>query len=249
MFFTSPHIVKVGDFGFSTHIRHFEEPLKTFCGSPPYAAPELFRDDSYVGPLVDVWALGVLLYFMLTASMPFKAQTVAGLKKQILEGDFTIPEFISVDCQSLIKGILRLDPKARTTLEQIKKSSWLTGMVLPRALPKDRVQRIPTETCSNEKPPALSPAEMLTRDKLNELGIAEEMVEEAKSKGSRSNVIGVYRIVLHRILAESNPSVYERKPSEPILSNYQFLKPQESQNKIKIQKLLKNKKSKACSIL
>lgn len=241
VFFAGPNIVKVGDFGFSTHIRDFQEPLRTFCGSPPYAAPELFRDDSYVGPMVDVWALGVLLYFMLTATMPFKAQTVAGLKKQILEGEFTIPEFLSSECHFLILGILKLDPKARISLEQIKRSNWLMGQTLPGALPKDQLQ-VPTKIC-DDNGPILSPSEASARSKLKDLGISESMVEDARCKGSRSSVMGTYRIVLHKYLAEYTPAVYEDVLS-PVAS--QFLKVEESPKRVK---MLKIKKSKMCTIL
>uniref|UniRef100_A0A6Q2YR67 non-specific serine/threonine protein kinase n=1 Tax=Esox lucius TaxID=8010 RepID=A0A6Q2YR67_ESOLU len=59
--------VKVADFGFSTMVTNSSDTLDTFCGSPSYAAPELFRDECYLGPPVDVWAMGVLLFFMLNS--------------------------------------------------------------------------------------------------------------------------------------------------------------------------------------
>nr|CAD7453968.1 unnamed protein product [Timema tahoe] len=103
VFYSAPSLVKLGDFGFSTQLTTGrEQQLNTFCGSPPYAAPELFRDESYLGAPVDVWALGVLLFFMVTAQMPFKAQTVASLKKHILDGSFIVPAHVSAQCRALI---------------------------------------------------------------------------------------------------------------------------------------------------
>lgn len=78
--------VKLGDFGFSTQITGSQHYLNTFCGSPPYASPELFNDDHYLGGPVDIWALGILLFFILIGNMPFSAPTVPQLRSTILKG-------------------------------------------------------------------------------------------------------------------------------------------------------------------
>lgn len=84
----------------------------------------MFRDDSYIGAYVDIWALGVLLYFIVTGIMPFKADTVSKLKRVILNGEYVIPSFVSDSCQLVIKGILRIAPSERFTIREIKESAW-----------------------------------------------------------------------------------------------------------------------------
>ncbi|XP_073826836.1 serine/threonine-protein kinase MARK1 [Musca autumnalis] len=119
--------LKLADFGFSTQLLNGpNQKLDTFCGSPPYAAPELFSDDHYIGAPVDVWALGILLYFMVVGNMPFRAPTIPGLKAAILKGDYLLPGQLSLPCIRLIQRILIHIPIRRPTIDDMLNSQFIT---------------------------------------------------------------------------------------------------------------------------
>uniref|UniRef100_A0A8C2WTQ7 non-specific serine/threonine protein kinase n=1 Tax=Cyclopterus lumpus TaxID=8103 RepID=A0A8C2WTQ7_CYCLU len=117
--FTSSGCIKVADFGFSTQVSNRNDALDTFCGSPPYAAPELFRDECYLGASVDVWAMGVLLFFMVTGTMPFRAETMGKLRRCVIECEYTLPPWVPGPCQRLIRGILKEAPADRYAVDQM----------------------------------------------------------------------------------------------------------------------------------
>uniref|UniRef100_A0A671QR21 non-specific serine/threonine protein kinase n=1 Tax=Sinocyclocheilus anshuiensis TaxID=1608454 RepID=A0A671QR21_9TELE len=99
--------------------------LDTFCGSPPYAAPELFQGKKYDGPEVDVWSLGVILYTLVSGSLPFDGQNLKELRERVLRGKYRIPFYMSTDCENLLKKLLVLNPGKRGSLEQIMKDRWM----------------------------------------------------------------------------------------------------------------------------
>ncbi|VDO84565.1 unnamed protein product [Schistosoma margrebowiei] len=70
--------IKIADFGFSNYFSNSQK-LDTFCGSPPYAAPELFLGRKYEGPEVDVWSLGVILYTLVSGTLPFDGKNLKQL--------------------------------------------------------------------------------------------------------------------------------------------------------------------------
>lgn len=78
---------KIADFGLS-NIFDDRRLLKTFCGSPLYASPEIVRGIPYCGPEVDCWCLGVLLYALVYSAMPFDGSNFKRLVKQITQPDY-----------------------------------------------------------------------------------------------------------------------------------------------------------------
>ncbi|XP_076138623.1 serine/threonine-protein kinase SIK3 homolog isoform X1 [Alosa pseudoharengus] len=116
--------IKIADFGFSNLFSR-GQLLKTWCGSPPYAAPELFEGKEYDGPKVDIWSLGVVLYVLVCGALPFDGSTLQNLRARVLSGKFRIPFFMSTDCEYLIRHMLVLDPSKRLSMEQICKNKWM----------------------------------------------------------------------------------------------------------------------------
>ncbi|XP_068729201.1 MAP/microtubule affinity-regulating kinase 3-like isoform X2 [Montipora capricornis] len=116
--------IKIADFGFSNEFTPGNK-LDTFCGSPPYAAPELFQGKKYDGPEVDVWSLGVILYTLVSGSLPFDGQNLKELRERVLRGKYRIPFYMSTDCENLLKRFLVLNPTKRSRLEQIMSDKWM----------------------------------------------------------------------------------------------------------------------------
>ncbi|XP_076750841.1 serine/threonine-protein kinase MARK2 isoform X3 [Xylocopa sonorina] len=116
--------IKIADFGFSNEFTPGNK-LDTFCGSPPYAAPELFQGKKYDGPEVDVWSLGVILYTLVSGSLPFDGSTLRELRERVLRGKYRIPFYMSTDCENLLKKFLVLNPTKRASLETIMKDKWM----------------------------------------------------------------------------------------------------------------------------
>lgn len=115
--------IKLVDFGLSNLYKN-SELLKTACGSPCYAAPEMIAGKRYVPLGVDIWSSGVILYAMVCGYLPFEDPNTSKLYKKILAGEFECPKFISNDAKDIIKGILTTEPEKRMTVAQIKNHPW-----------------------------------------------------------------------------------------------------------------------------
>ena len=97
----------LSDFGLG-RVFSEDELLRTFCGTPNYAAAELVSGIPYVGNKSDIWALGVALYIMLTGQPPFRGETIGALYGKIKTVDYIVPDSFSPELKRLLAKILRL---------------------------------------------------------------------------------------------------------------------------------------------
>ncbi|KAJ2822723.1 Protein kinase kin1, partial [Coemansia erecta] len=106
-------------------------PMETFCGSLPYTAPEILRGTAYVGPEVDAWSLGVLLYVMLTGRFPFDDPAQPANFERIMAGDFPLRGSLSREVQELLVRMLEPDSVRRITVPQVLAHAWLVKQHVP----------------------------------------------------------------------------------------------------------------------
>uniref|UniRef100_UPI00358E69AF 5'-AMP-activated protein kinase catalytic subunit alpha-2 n=1 Tax=Myxine glutinosa TaxID=7769 RepID=UPI00358E69AF len=114
---------KIADFGLSNMMSDGEF-LRTSCGSPNYAAPEVISGRLYAGPEVDLWSCGVILYALLCGSLPFDDEHVPSLFRKIREGVFFLPQYLPRSAASLLLHLLQVDPLKRATTNDIREHEW-----------------------------------------------------------------------------------------------------------------------------
>jgi len=117
---------KLADFGFSKCL-DIQQPLmrlQSMCGSPLYCAPEILTGSPYIGPEVDAWSAGVILYGMVTGCSPWEGSTLQMQLKSASVGEFIEPEGVSQECKDLISRLLVVDSKKRATIAEVLNHKW-----------------------------------------------------------------------------------------------------------------------------
>ena len=120
---SSKNKIKIADFGLSIMYKN-GELLKTACGSPSYASPEMLKGEKYDGLMSDIWSSGIVLYAMICGFLPFEDDNNDKLYEKILIGKFEIPPFVSDNAKDLIRRILVVNPNHRLKINQIIKHPW-----------------------------------------------------------------------------------------------------------------------------
>ncbi|KAH7326275.1 kinase-like domain-containing protein [Stachybotrys elegans] len=126
--------VKIADFGLS-NIMTDGNFLKTSCGSPNYAAPEVIGGKLYAGPEVDVWSCGVILYVLLVGRLPFDDEHIPSLFAKIARGTYSIPQWMPAGAAALIRKMLVVNPVSRATIDDIRADPWFLADLPPYLQP------------------------------------------------------------------------------------------------------------------
>ncbi|KAK5583102.1 hypothetical protein RB653_004692 [Dictyostelium firmibasis] len=195
--------IKIADFGLSNMMQDGDF-LKTSCGSPNYAAPEVISGKLYAGPEVDVWSCGVILYAFLCAKLPFDDENIPMLFKKIREGVFSIPDFVTPSCADLIRKMLVVDPVKRITIHEIRNHPWFQ-VKLPKYLSSPHtflsksIQTI-NNSILNEMIQIYAPIDR------------ERIIEELQKSGEVNDLI-----VSYHLLVDSKRGSYENEINSPNL--------------------------------
>ncbi|KAF2475244.1 Pkinase-domain-containing protein [Lindgomyces ingoldianus] len=220
--------VKIADFGLS-NIMTDGNFLKTSCGSPNYAAPEVISGKLYAGPEVDVWSCGVILYVLLVGRLPFDDEYIPTLFKKIAAGNYSIPSYLSPGAVSLIKKMLMVNPVHRITVAEIRQDPWFTKD-LPSYLESPREEFVDTGVDPNKAidPRSLAPSQpAAVVQKLHEtvvgklgktMGYAKHDVQEALARDEPSAIKDAYLIVRENQIMKENPLLTQEKTLQPFLA-------------------------------
>lgn len=206
--------VKIADFGLS-NIMTDGNFLKTSCGSPNYAAPEVISGKLYAGPEVDVWSCGVILYVLLAGRLPFDDDYIPALFKKIAAGNFHVPSYIAPGANKLIRMMLQVHPVHRITIPDIRQDAWFL-QDLPKYLqppPEDAFasgvdpnRSIDARKIAPGKPPAVQNKlhEIAVSKLEHSMGYARDDIEDALKHPEPSAIKDAFFIIIENEMMQTN---------------------------------------------
>ena len=182
--------VKLADFGLS-NIMKDGIFLYSSCGSPNYAAPELISGKYYNGASIDIWSCGVILYTLLTGSLPFNEKATSKLYQKIKDCKYYIPENVSDPAKDLIYRMLQKDPLDRISIAEIKQHKWFTNKLNLFQIIDNHRYIYGSRTQINKD----IIHEMALNEKVNPQKLTEEDIAQKISSKERKDLCTLYEFV------------------------------------------------------
>ena len=183
-------LLKLIDFGLSNNYNSSTSLLKTPCGSPCYAAPEMLQGKKYNGLQIDIWSTGIILYAMVNGFLPFEDDDNSALYKKILECKLYFPFPLSNTVLDIIHKILNTNPQKRITLEEIKEHEFYQ-MGMKTLLRKE---------IHYDKPRLVG----ITIEKMKTLGFDKNEILDNLADNNHNKLTATFYILFNRLKSEYN---------------------------------------------
>lgn len=200
----SKNTIKIVDFGLSNMYKA-DETLKTACGSPCYAAPEMIAGKKYHGAQVDIWSCGVILFAMLNGYLPFEDPNTSCLYKKIIAGEYRCGGWVSNEAQDLLKNILNTNPDNRFTIEKIRSHSWFSkysNKNIPRIFPSFDTTTIDESIIKQ----------------MENMGLNADVTRESISKNKHNKYTSTYFLLLKRAANTTANEALNAKIASPAIN-------------------------------
>ena len=221
------HNIKIADFGMAA-LQPEGEYLRTSCGSPHYAAPEIIASSKYRGDLADIWSVGIILYAMLNGFLPFDGGDLHSTLDLVKKGEYYLSEELSVEASDLIQRILQKRPDRRITMAEIWHHPLLKKYerIHAAAVPGKLIGPPPPLTIADCGPYRIRPSD-IDRELLRNLQILwhglgeEQVIKRLTSEEPNHEKLFYWALIKFR---EEQLENYQGDPLQYSTSDYHHLK-------------------------
>ncbi|KAJ3772219.1 Pkinase-domain-containing protein [Lentinula raphanica] len=166
----SENNIKIADFGLASF--QPDSIVRTACGSLHYCAPEVVTGyGNYNGPMADVWSCGIILFALLTCSLPFNPENDDDLKEEIIHAAVPFPPDLDANAQDLISKMLTKDVQERITMSEVQRHPFFLSekpKIIYGGIPSLEKLAVPLKSADDIDPELLRSLRTLWREASDE---------------------------------------------------------------------------------
>lgn len=130
IFITKNDILKIGDFGISKQVETISPLTNTVCGTPYFMPPEVCLGKAYDSK-ADVWAVGVILYELITLKKPFDSDSINGVFDKIVKSPADpLPQDTDSNLKMLIAALMNKDYNNRPNIFEVAKMPCVRKQII-----------------------------------------------------------------------------------------------------------------------
>ena len=243
----SKNNIKICDFKFGHFYSPVDKSKAKLIGDHFSACPELHSKRPYNPELADMWSSGILLYQMITGTLPFKSQKDLELIRLIIRGDYLMPNSISNNMRNLIKGLLETKEEKRLKLNDV----FNQQIIKEKKIIKNSL--IPGLNILTTKYPIDDIVLNIFKNKLN---IDEEILKQNLENNKFNEITSLFKQIVSKLKMKEIPIINDLSSNKfinYIKDNNNLLKEEEQinniQNYLKKEEEVKKKSEDIAAIL